>query len=228
MTPWTESGIEISESRPVDDPAAVPPLERALLDQHLQHLLDEERVALRAREDRAPHVLRHLRLAEQRRDELARTPPAKRREGERRRVLLARAPGRSVIEELRPRRADEQHLRLGERLGELLDQVEERRRRPVDVLDDEHRELLAAERADVSLPGVRQRVPDVLGVGRDDRRVPGPEADRPGDRLENALAVPSSTTDCDRRSELRQCSVGRSRCRGSLPRSWPPRRAASR
>jgi hypothetical protein len=46
-------------------PAAVVPLERTLLDQHLKHLLDEERIALCAREDRPPQVLGHLRLAQE-------------------------------------------------------------------------------------------------------------------------------------------------------------------
>ena len=50
-------------------PCPTLPLESALLDQHLQHLLDEERVALGARQDRRPHVVGRLGVAEQRRDE---------------------------------------------------------------------------------------------------------------------------------------------------------------
>ena len=46
-------------------PAAVAPFERALLDQHLEHFLDEERIALRARQNLGPQIFRRVRLAQQ-------------------------------------------------------------------------------------------------------------------------------------------------------------------
>jgi len=46
-------------------PAAVLPLERALVYEHLQHLLEEEGIALGARQKRPAHVVRHARLAEE-------------------------------------------------------------------------------------------------------------------------------------------------------------------
>ena len=113
-----------------------------------------------------------------------------------------------MIEELGPCRAQEQHLRLRERLGELLEQIEQRRGRPVDVLDDEHRELPAAERADVTLPRSRQRVPHVLGVGRDDRRAGDFDADRPADRLDDARGVRLCHDGADRGPELLQGCFG--------------------
>ena len=53
-------------------PAPVPALERTLVDEHVQHLLEEERVALRVGQHAVPHLLRHVRLAEERGDELGR------------------------------------------------------------------------------------------------------------------------------------------------------------
>ena len=85
-----------------------------------------------------PHVFRKLGASPSREDdELRGIRRGERRQGERGRVLLARAPGRAVLQQLQPGSADEQHLRVGQFLRQLLDADRAARRRPVDVLDNE-------------------------------------------------------------------------------------------
>ena len=60
-------------------------------------------------------------------------------EEDRRRVVLAAAPRGPHVVELRPRHADEQDRRVPRPLGDVLDEVEERRLAPVDVVEDDAR-----------------------------------------------------------------------------------------
>jgi hypothetical protein len=107
-------------------PAAVLPLQGALVDQHLEHLLQEERIAFCACEQRPAHVVGHARLTEKRGDEPLRLFGRERCQRERGRVLLPRSPRRPLLQELWPGRADEQDAAVEDHLDDVLDQVEER------------------------------------------------------------------------------------------------------
>ena len=171
------------------DPASVPALEHALVDEHVQHLLEEERVALGVGEHAISHLVRNLRLAEERGDELGGLRRGKRRQRERRRVQLARAPGRARLQQLQPGGADEQDARARELLGEPLDQVEHRAGGPVDVLHGDDRDLLLAECLEVAGPAVLEPAHRLPRIGVHHRRPGKREPDRPGRRVEDALGV---------------------------------------
>jgi len=70
------------------------------------------------------------------------------------------SPSRSVLEELRPSRAEHEHRSLRP-LAEVLDQVEQRRLRPMDVLEDRDDGVRAGQRLEQSSYG-----PEALGRGR--------------------------------------------------------------
>ena len=82
--------------------------------------------------------------------------------------------GRSS-QQLRPREAEEQDRRVARPVGEVLEQVEERRLGPVDVVDDERERPLRARaarapcapprRSPPARPAARRRVELVLGAG---------------------------------------------------------------
>jgi len=63
-------------------------------------------------------------------------------------VQLAAAPGWPFVEELRPGEADDESADVPNRVGEVLDQVEQRRLAPVNVLEDEQKWPLMRERLD--------------------------------------------------------------------------------
>ena len=65
-----------------------------------------------------------------------------------RRVELAAGPARSAVEELGAGEADDQHGSVTHPVGEVLDQVEQRRLGPVHVLEHEDERRLAGERLD--------------------------------------------------------------------------------
>ena len=90
-----------------------------------------------------------------------------------------------VGEELGTRSADEQHARVRDAVGELLDEVEERGGGPVDVLDNDDGQPAPAQRRDVALPAVREELADGLAVHRGQGRARVREADRPRDRVED-------------------------------------------
>src|SRR5439155_24795560 len=72
------------------------------------------------------------------RDERRRLVVGERRERDRRRVQLPAAPLRSSLEQLDPRRAEDQHRYTPHPVREMLDEVEKAVVRPLDVLEDEH------------------------------------------------------------------------------------------
>ena len=166
-----------------------------VLYQHLQHLLEEERIALRARQDRLTHVRGHLRLAEQRGDEPCGLVRRERREGERRRVLLpapqvgrrSRNSGRAV-QTINTRVSESTSARCSTRLSNAADaQCTSSTTSTVSW---------RRQSSEVSLPRVRQRLTDVLGVGCDNRGAGHRKADRPRDRLEDvALSVVDDGSD---------------------------------
>ena len=118
-----------------------------------QHLLGEERVALRALED-AVGERRVDRLAEDRLELLGDLGARERRELEplarsaRARAKQQRAQRVAAVELLGAVGRDEQHAARAQRAHEEREQVERRAVGPVEVLEDEHERLLRGEPAD--------------------------------------------------------------------------------
>ena len=125
--------LEIPRGRP----AAVARHQRAVVDQGAEELLDVQGVALGRFRDPGPHRGRERAAGHERVDQLQRRPLGQRLEQDRRGVELAAAPGRAVVEELGTRRADEQDRRVAGEVGDRLEQVEQGRLGPVDVVDED-------------------------------------------------------------------------------------------
>ena len=117
-------------------PRAVAAREQPVVDQHREHLLDEERISLRGAHDPVADGLVELRAAEEVRHELGGLAVAQSLEEHGRRVELAAAPARALVEELRTCEADEQNRRFAGPIGEVLDEVEERRLGPLEVVEE--------------------------------------------------------------------------------------------
>ena len=122
-------------------PAPVLTDEQTVVDQHRQHLLDEERIALRRLRDALPDLLGQLDLTDEVLDQAAAFVIGERLEQDRRRVQLAAAPARADVEQLRAGEADEQDRGASSPVGDVLDEIEERRLAPVDVVEDEHERM---------------------------------------------------------------------------------------
>src|SRR6185436_17039678 len=82
---------------------------------------------------------------QERLDELDALGLAEREELDRGRTHAASTPARPDVEQLGARERDDQERRLANPGGDVLDQLEERLLRPVDVLEDEHERLDAGE-----------------------------------------------------------------------------------
>ena len=96
---------------------------------------------------------------------------AERLEQERARVGETATPAGPLVEQLRTRQADDEHRHATRRPHDVLDEVEERRLRPVDVVQDEHERARAGEPLEnraraLEQLGRRGRPVDVLGRGR--------------------------------------------------------------
>ncbi len=118
---------------------------RAALDEHADRLLDEERVPLRAlqeplRKRRRQLAGRACELGDELLDEQLALLGGERLELDRRRAHAPSTPSRTRIEELRTREADDQERRANP-VREMLDEVEQRLLRPVDVLEVEDERL---------------------------------------------------------------------------------------
>ena len=122
-------------------------------------------------------------------------------------VQLAAAPCRPVVEQLRPRQAEQQDRRVAGPVRDVLDQVEERRLGPVDVVEhDDQRPRVARA------PRERRTAQNVSSVGAP----PRPPRSSCGERAHDArrrLAVGERA----RRSSLDLARARRSR-RGPPPR----------
>ena len=102
-------------------------------------------------------------------------------------VRSAASPRRALVEELRASETDEAERRVARPVGQVLDQVEERRLGPVDVLDDERQRPLAARAARVTCRrsrktssgrlGRRARPRVLLGIGGGEDLAQRPVAD---------------------------------------------------
>ena len=125
------------------DPGSVLPCEQAVVDEHLEHLLDEQRVPLRRLEDPCAGVLGELGLAEEVAHQELAFASGERLEEHRGRVHLAAAPCRPRVEELGSGEADEQDRRVARPVRDVVDEVEEGRLGPVHVVEDDDERLLA-------------------------------------------------------------------------------------
>ena len=115
-----------------------------------------------------------------------RTPQRLEREG----VVGAQsaAPRGSRVEQLRPREGQEQNRKVVQACGQELDQVEERRVRPVDVLEDERRSLVPRARLDEDT----HRLEETLAIGHRRLRLE-PEQDRKVSRDGLGLLLPDES-----------------------------------
>ena len=77
-------------------------------------------------------------------------------------------PGRSV-EQLGPREADEQDRGVARPVGEVLDEIEERRLAPVDVVEDDHERLPRAKRLEQRPNGDEALLRAAARLGEPDR-----------------------------------------------------------
>ena len=118
---------------------------RAALDEHADGLLDEEWVPLGPiervlRQRRRPLAGSTGQLAQQLLDELRALLVRQRLELDRGRTHATSAPARTCVEQLWPGQAEDEHRRAHP-VGDVLDQIEQRRLGPVDVLEEEDERL---------------------------------------------------------------------------------------
>ena len=138
---------------------------------HRQHLLDEERVALRGGCDALLRVCVDA-GQEQVVDEPRRLVRSQGLEQHRGCVQLPAAPAGPVIQQLRPGDAEQEQRRVPSEVGDVVDEVEERWLGPLEVVEDEDEWLLSCHPLE-----------DAAGLERD--LVPvGPEVDLAGERLD--------------------------------------------
>jgi len=150
----------------------------AALAHQREHLLDEERIASRRVADARPEGVVELAAGEQRLDQHVGRERVERLEQRRRRVQLAAAPADPPVEQLRPRDAQEQDRRVTREIGDVLDQLEERRLAPMDVVEHDHERRRERDR----LQQLAKR-PRRLGRGRDHAIAPS-----------SARSVPAATS----------------------------------
>src|SRR5262249_47245189 len=105
--------------------------------EHAYRLFDEQWIPLGLREHVAADVGWEPGLGEQRVDELFRVVVREGAELDRRAAHPAPAPAARALHELRTSEAEDQHRRVAHPARDVLDEVEERLLRPVDVLERE-------------------------------------------------------------------------------------------
>jgi hypothetical protein len=133
---WNRDPIDIAFDRPARIGAAKDPL----VHEHREHLLGIERIPLGRVDDAAPHALLDQRVAEQGLDEFVDRLCRERLQIDQ----LARESALPDVDEGWTSRAEEQQRR-GCRCREPIDQVQERRFGPMQVLPQDHDRALPAE-----------------------------------------------------------------------------------
>ncbi len=116
-----------------------------LFDEHPDRLLDEQRVALRLVEEHGPQPVGQRRTFDECVDELRDLGLWKRPELDRNRSSSPSAPTRPRVEKLGTCETHDQDRGIVDAIGQMLDEVEERLLRPVDVLEPEHERLCLSE-----------------------------------------------------------------------------------
>ena len=129
-----------------------------------EHLLDEERVSVGGLQNASPNVVGELRPAREPRDQQLAIVAGQSLEQDRCRVQLAAAPVRPQLEELGPGDAEQQDRSVSRPVGKMLDQIQEDRLGPLDVV--EHQNLRPCRRP--ALDQLAERELRVAGRGADD------------------------------------------------------------
>ena len=119
-------------------------------------------------------------------------------------VPLAAAPSGMTLEELRPRRADDQERQTGRPVHEILHELEQRRAGPVHVLEDQDQRSVGRDGLEETSPGGKRlgslgHASDAGGARADQERQAGPEPVPLGGILDDRP---------DGRGELVGCLVG--------------------
>ena len=169
---------------------------------HRRHLLHEQRVALGRGEDF--RTQRRIEIgAEIVQQRLARLTPQRLHE-HRRRVQLPAGPARTAVQQLGPPHAEKQDRRSTAPVRDMLDQVEQGRLGPVQVVPDDDERTLGGRLLEQLADGERDLVRG--------RRLVAPEQDtqRPGDeRRKVALLEPQLLHDLDDRPVRDPLAVGK-------------------
>ena len=146
-------------------PGAVHERDEAVVDEHRQQLLDEQGIPFGGGHDAALDVLVEPRLAKEVVGDRTRLVVCQRLELDADRPL-ARRPVGLPLDELSARGADEENRRLC-RFQDVLDELEERRLRPVDVVEHDDERSFGGERFEELA-----RAPEKLLHGKRDGREP--------------------------------------------------------
>ena len=136
----------------------------AVLGEHRDDLLDEERVALGGAHDLCAGVVVE-RPAGELRDQGRRLVGGEGLEGGVRRSELAAAPARASLEQFGPRQAEQEDRRATAPVAHVVDQIEQRRVGPLDVVEDGHHRPVAGERLEEPPGGPRDLLGGRLGLG---------------------------------------------------------------
>ncbi len=110
---------------------------------HRQHLLDEERIAAGGVADPVTQLPVERDAGEQPVDERVGLGLGQRLEEHRRRVELPARPAGPAFEQFRPGEAEQQDRRVSRPVRNMLDEIEERRLAPVQVVEDDDQRPLA-------------------------------------------------------------------------------------
>ena len=111
----------------------------AAVGEQAHELLRVQRVAARPLEQRLLRLRRQHRPLEQRRRRAGRLLVGQRGEVDRRRVAQPGRPGRMLLVQLRPRRAEDEQRHALRPVGQMLEEGEQRVVGPVQILEHEHR-----------------------------------------------------------------------------------------
>ena len=117
----------------VQVPGSVALVEGAAVPQHRDHLLEEQRIPIRGRDDALPQLGWQLVTSKLVADDRVRCGAVQGRQVQ---VRPGPSPARSTIEQLGPSRGNEQD-RPGSSPGDVLEKVKERVVRPVQILDEQ-------------------------------------------------------------------------------------------
>src|SRR5581483_1230387 len=159
------------------DPVPVLLAQGAVVDEHREQLLDEERVPLRRRDDALPGGLRELGRSEQVLGDERALLVGQALELDRRAVL---APAGAHLEEVGPGGAENHERRARRGRNKVLDQVEQGALGPVDVFEGDDERLAGGDELEEP-----SRSPEDLV----ERRVAVGEPDRGGDAGDGVRAV---------------------------------------
>ena len=151
-----------------------------ILREHRDQLLDEQRIALRCRDDAIVHGRTERLLGHERVDELGGCGGVEWFEDDECHAGTRRSPRWPHVEEIGPRRAEKEDRHTAGRRGDVLDEVEERRLRPVEVVDDDHERPLRRN----CLEEAPKRPGSLLG-----RTAALAQTHRPGNQTRRHLAV---------------------------------------